>query len=157
MSGTWVSCDMLNRLAVLMTVYILVLGRWKLNKEEQIEVGEIWIIWKKENDENIHYSRHFLHCTCFMSFIITRVQEFFSFRNINPVCADVQLLFCMLMIAFCRWSSESDKEKIAHLVTRAVVHWKVEQGYFTTFVVLTLRRSMRWCKKYKQLQRLIEL
>lgn len=83
-----------------MTVYILVLGRWKLNKEEQIEVGEIWIIWKKENDENIHYSRHFLHCTCFMSFIITRVQEFFSFRDINPVCADVQLLFCMLMIAF---------------------------------------------------------
>lgn len=28
-----------------------------------------------------------------MSFIITRVQEFFSFRDINPVCADVQLLF----------------------------------------------------------------
>ena len=55
---------------------------------------------------------------------------------------------------FCRWSSENDKEKIAHLVTRAVVHLKVEQGYFTTFVVLTLRRSMRWCKKYKQLQRL---
>lgn len=71
-----------------------------LNKEEQIEVGEIWIIWKKENDENIHHSRHFLHCTCIMSFIITRVQEFFSFRDINPVCADVQLLFCTLMIAF---------------------------------------------------------
>ena len=55
---------------------------------------------EKGNDENIHHSRHFLHCTCFMSFIITRVQEFFSFRDINPVCADVQLLFCMLMIAF---------------------------------------------------------
>lgn len=157
MSGTWVSCDMLNRLAVLMTVYILVLGRWKLNKEEQIEVGEIWIIWKKENDENIHHSRHFLHCTCFMSFIITRVQKFFSFRDINPVCADVQLLFCMLMIAFLplviwEWQGENSSPR-----DTCSCSLKVEQGYFTTFVVLTLRRSMRWCKKYKQLQRLIEL
>lgn len=98
-----------------------------------------------------------------MTKIFTILDIFFTVRalchSLLPGCKNffhsATLILFVQMCNFCfacwwslfgRWSSESDKEKIAHLVTSAVVHWKVEQGYFTTFVVLTLRRSMRWCK-----------